>query len=117
MFCTNCGSNNKEYESFCTNCGKETNSVNKNEHWWMRLGVLLYIVLHLPLLVVVPAIWSDNILMYNPVTETNNAAVGWTTLVITLTILFWLLGARLIKMVVRYLFVGVKPRLTDLLNF
>jgi len=133
MFCTNCGNKIDLNEKFCTNCGfqvmsannisiapevKDTPTLNKkNERWYHRLGVVIYFVAHLPLLFIVPVVWSENASYYSTYSKkfygSDAEAFGYSLL----TIIIWLIVLRLLKMATKYIVIGKKPKMKDLMFF
>jgi len=134
MFCEKCGNQLKESDKFCTECGftidgrkdadtnAEVSEVSghkeaKSERWWHRLGIVVYIFAHLPLLLIVPLVWSENASRYSYYSKTyvgSDAAAFWYSI---LTIAIWLLVLRLIKIALRYVVSGKKPQFSDILHF
>jgi len=128
MFCTNCGKKKEDTEKFCTQCGESGNgevlisdyaATNEkvNERWWDRLFRVFYITVHLPLLLIVPIVWSENALQYSSYYKTwrgSDVVAFWYSV---LTIFFWLLALRLIKMAIKYIVKGTSPKFNDLLRF
>ncbi len=133
MFCTNCGNKIDSNEKFCTNCGFQVMNANnssntpqaevvstikkRNEKWYHRLGVVIYVVAHLPLLFIVPAVWSANARYYSTYSKkfygSDAEAFGYSLL----TIIIWLIVLRLIKMATKYIVIGKKPKMKDLMFF
>ncbi len=132
MFCTNCGNKIDINEKFCTNCGLEglginnknpqtaretAISVKKDEKLYHRLGVVIYVIAHLPLLVIVPVVWSENARYYSSYTKTYSGSDFEAFLYSVLTIIICLLVLRLIKMATKYIVIGIKPKMRDLIFF
>ena len=133
MFCTNCGNEIISHEKFCTNCGLKVMSANKssiasefkdvsilkieNGKWYHRLVVVIYVVAHLPLLFIIPAVWSANARYYSTYSKkfygSDAEAFGYSIL----TIIIWLIVLRLIKMATKYVVLGKKPNIKDLVFF
>lgn len=112
MFCENCGNKNQEGHKFCTKCGhlvdsKEKVSITKqaplmlNENWWHRLLKVLYIVGYIPLLIIVPVVWSANSCYY-----CSGSDSFWYSL---LTLAIYVVVIRLIKIAVLYVAMGRRP--------
>lgn len=127
MFCEECGNRYGEGENFCIKCGNSLNGttdlVSKkrdtkhNERWWHRLANVVYVVAHLPLLLVVPLVWSENARYYSSYSEEYRGSDGEALWYCILTIVIWVVVLRLIKIAVRYVASGVKPQFKDLLRF
>jgi hypothetical protein len=113
MFCENCGNKNQEGHKFCTKCGhlvdstkEKTNFVKQtpltlNEKWWHRLLKVLYIVGYLPLLLIIPLVWSENSCYY-----CSDGDAFWYSL---LTLVIYVAIIRLIKVAVLYVAMGRRP--------
>lgn len=127
MFCEKCGNKYGDGENFCIKCGSslsntvtsvnKTLEVKKDERWWHRLANVVYVAAHLPLLIVVPIIWSENARYYSSYSKEYRGSDGEALWYCILTIVIWIVVLRLIKMAVRYIGVGVKPRMKDMLRF
>lgn len=129
MFCEKCGSLYNAGDKFCTKCGASTESAgvklvreevsnNKGEHWYHRLGTVVYVFFHLPLLFIVPLVWSENSTTYvggvgYRYEDTPELAFWYSFL----TIVIWLLVLRLIKIAFKYIVSGIRPKFKDLLYF
>lgn len=124
MFCTNCGNKIEKDSEFCTKCGSSLNvsevktTIRQRQDlvlgnkWWHRLLKVLYIVLYLPLLLIIPIMWSANSSSYTGYflgqpryTDTYGKAF-WYSL---LTLVIYIVILRLIKVAVLYVVVGQKP--------
>ena len=116
MFCENCGNKLKEGHQFCTECGYSTVSdmlkkpvanhpLTTNERWWHRLLKVLYIIAHLPLLIIIPIVWSSNSSNYYTGADTSGTAFWYSIL----TLLIYMAIVRLIKIAVLYVSAGRKP--------
>lgn len=132
MFCTQCGNKLDEGSKFCTGCGmsqvhtsSQTQSYEQREKsvqvteekWWHRVGVVAYVIAHLPLLIVVPIVWEDNAQRYSYILEDyigSDSEAFWACI---MTIFFWILTLRLIKMTLKYIVSAKKPKFKDLLYF
>ena len=113
MFCENCGNKIDSSHRFCTKCGhvfdliKEKTSISKqapqalNDKWWHRLLKVLYIIGYVPLLIIIPIVWSENSCYY-----CSNGDAFWYSL---LTLVIYLVGIRLLKIAVLYIVIGRKP--------
>ena len=126
MYCENCGNNYTENDKFCIKCGNPVNgqvsatnreSEAQNDRRWHRLAAVIYVLAHLPLLAVVFVVWSENSTQYSYYTKTYRDTSGEAFWYCLVTIFFWLLTLRLIKMAARYVAKGTKPRFRDLLRF
>jgi hypothetical protein len=132
MFCTNCGKGIDGNEKFCINCGraltkdsgvtsevKQTvvEKVSSDERWYHRLGTVVYVLAHLPLLFVVPFVWSENARYYDVYFETYRGSDGEAFVWVIITIVIWLLVLRGIKMMLRYVVGGYRPSIKDLIYF
>lgn len=116
MYCEHCGNKLEQGYKFCTKCGHSTVPVmvqastiqhvtlSLNEKWWHRLLKVLYVVLYLPLLVIIPLVWSENSYSYYGNGNTDEAF--WYSL---LTLIIYIVIARLIKIAVLYVALGRKP--------
>lgn len=131
MFCINCGTQIKDDEKFCTGCGvavqtkKDTDKTSEipqtsdkpTQQWWQRLGIVVYILAHLPLLIMVPLVWSSNAEYYSSYSGGYRGSDSEAFWYCILTILIWVGVLRLIKLASSYVIVGAKPKLKDLLYF
>ena len=135
MFCTKCGEKVHGDEKFCTSCGaslvdevksnpksdieKEEQKLPKQSEstWWERLLFVVYIVAHLPLLILVPVVWMENSRRYSTYSNTYYGSDGEAFWYVILTIFFWVLTLRLFKMALKYIARGTKPKFKDLLYF
>lgn len=127
MFCENCGNRYSDGENFCIKCGGALNGtvaatgkisrIKDDERWWHRLAKVVYVAVHLPLLLVVPIVWSENARHYSSYYKEYMGSDSDAFWYCILTIIVWLVVLRLIKMAVRYVAGGVKPRFKDLLQF
>lgn len=118
MYCENCGNKIQDGYKFCTKCGNSTDGSTKgnvgtsskqshSEAWWFRLLKVLYIVLYLPLLIIVPFVWSTNSSSYSYYGNTDTTGQAfWYSL---LTLLVYMVIVRLIKLATLYIAVGRKP--------
>ncbi len=123
MFCEHCGNKLDISYKFCTKCGQlvfsaqtKTTAIKQpaltlNDKWWYRLLKVIYILLYVPLLGIIPLVWSENSSSYNyfsrpyTVTDTSGSAF-WYCL---LTLVIYIIIARLIKISVLYISIGRKP--------
>jgi len=127
MFCEKCGNKYTEGENFCIKCGgaldgsatpvSRVPETKKDERWWHRLANVVYVAAHLPLLLVVPLVWSENARRYSSYYKEYRGSDGEALWYCILTIVIWLAVLRLIKMSVRYVAGGVRPVYKDLLRF
>jgi len=122
MFCTNCGNSISESEHFCTQCGSKHNThqtkqtaqqkvratEESGERWWHRLAKVFYIVIHLPLLLIVPLVWIENSSSYvaRGIYEDTPALATWYAF---LTLVIYLIVVRLIRMTFLYIARAEKP--------
>ena len=113
MYCENCGNKILEGYKFCTKCGfsvvsgihndKSINEKlkNKDEKWWHRLLKVLYITSYMPLLIIIPIVWSENSCYY-----CSNGDSFWYSV---LTLVIYIVIIRLIKIAVLYVTSGRRP--------
>jgi len=116
MYCEHCGHKLEQGHKFCTKCGlstvpgqPKTTSAQQpalplNDKWWHRLLKVLYVVSYLPLLIIIPLVWSENSYSYYDGDTTGDAF--WYSL---LTLVIYMAIARLIKIAVLYVALGRKP--------
>ena len=122
MFCKKCGNDIKTDGKFCIKCGAPLEKGNTeiqqpepshNEKWWHRLLKVLYIIVHLPLLVIIPLVWSANkpysYTGYYSGTTTygSYSDAFWYSL---LTLVIYLVVLRLNKIAVLYVAFGQRPK-------
>jgi ABC-type uncharacterized transport system fused permease/ATPase subunit len=123
MFCVTCGNELDEVEKFCTECGNTTTpeesvtEIVSEERWWHRLGIVIYITVHLPLLIIVPLVWSSNAEYYSSYSNTYRGSDGDAFWYSVLTIIIYIGVIRLMKMAVKYITKGIKPKWRDVLYF
>lgn len=123
MFCITCGNKLNDGEKFCTECGNLTTSeksvtkAHNDERWWHRLANVFYVFAHLPLLIIVPLVWTENARQYSTYYKTYRGSDGEAIWYCFLTIVIWLLVLRLAKMALRYIVHGSKPKFKELLFF
>lgn len=118
MFCENCGNKLKEEHKFCTQCGhsnapktkREKSPTLSDEKWWYRLAKVFYVLLYLPLLLVIPLVWSENSSSYNYYTSSYTDTTGEAFWYSLLTLVVWVIVVRLIKIVFLYIALAQKPR-------
>lgn len=111
MFCKKCGNEIKTDDKFCAKCG--TPAPTLNDKWWHRLLKVFYIIAYLPLLVIIPTVWSSN-KPYSYYSYYSNQTISygsyaeafWYSL---LTLAIYLIVLRLIKIVILYVAFGYKP--------
>lgn len=116
MYCEHCGTKLEQGHKFCTKCGHSTVPVQTktasahqpalslNDKWWHRLLKVLYVVTYLPLLVIIPVVWSEN--SYSYYGGGSSGEAFWYSL---LTLVIYMAIARLIKIAVLYVALGRKP--------
>lgn len=121
MFCENCGTKLQDGHRFCTTCGHSTVQPERNnpasqavtaslnEKWWQRFLKVIYIVLYIPLLGILPIVWSANSSSYNYYSSTSTDTSGTAFWYCLLTLLIYMAIVRLIKIAVLYIAVGKKP--------
>lgn len=116
MYCEHCGTKLEQGHKFCTKCGHSTVPVQTksaaahqpalslNDKWWHRLLKVLYVVSYLPLLIIIPVVWSEN--SYSYYGGGSEGEAFWYSL---LTLVIYMAVARLIKIAVLYVALGRKP--------
>ncbi len=116
MYCEHCGNKLQEGYKFCTKCGHSTvpmqtktavvqqSTFSLNDKWWHRLLKVLYVVSYLPLLIIIPVVWSENSYSYYSGNTTGEAF--WYSL---LTLVIYMAIVRLVKIAVLYVAFGRKP--------
>lgn len=83
-----------------------------NEKWWLRLSKVAYILLYIPLLAVIPTVWSENsseYIGYSIDGRTYNNTPGKAFLYSLLALVIYLVVVRLIKLAFLYITFGQKP--------
>lgn len=115
MFCENCGNKLDSSHKFCTRCGSSATHVENTTasqpevsldgSKWRRLLKVLYIVAYLPLLIVVPIVWSES--SYSSYYGYNYGEAFWYSF---LTFIIWVIVLRLMKIAVLYVIIGYKPK-------
>ena len=115
MYCEHCGNKIEQGYKFCTKCGHSTIPVQTrtpstsqpelslNDKWWHRLLKVLYVVFYLPLLVIIPLVWSENSYSYYG-NDNTGEAFGYSLI----TLLIYMVIVRLIKIAVLYVALGRK---------
>jgi len=121
MFCKKCGNDIKTDGKFCIKCGAPLEKGNTeirqpeltfNDKWWHRLLRVLYIIAYLPLLGIIPLVWSINAPQYDGYYTDGSATTGsygaafWYSL---LVLVICLVVLRLIKIAVLYIAFGQRP--------
>lgn len=119
-FCHKCGKKLEEAEKYCAECGTvvlvekpaKNNFAKKNadEQWWLRLAKVIYVILYLPLLAVIPIVWSINALScnyYGTSCSGSYMAAFWYSL---LALVIYVVIVRLIKIAFLYIALGQKPK-------
>jgi hypothetical protein len=121
MYCEHCGNKIDGSHKFCTKCGSsvfqvvkrggpiQETSVVANEKWWQRLLKVAYIVLYLPLLLIIPIVWAANASSYNYSSSSYTDTSGTAFWYCLLTLLIYMVIARLIKIAVVYIAAGRRP--------
>lgn len=120
MFCEHCGNKIDGSHKFCTKCGHSTlqseikNSISQtgvslNEKWWHRLLKVIYIILYIPLLGILPLVWTENSSSYNYYSSSSTDTSGTAFWYCLLTLVIYMAVARLIKIAVLYIAMGRKP--------
>lgn len=120
MYCENCGNKMDSTHKFCIKCGHTaatSNSANSsasialsvNEKWWHRFLKVLYIILYIPLLVILPVVWSINSSSYNYYSSSSTDTSGTAFWYCLLTLVIYMAVVRLIKIAVLYVALGKKP--------
>jgi len=118
MFCENCGNKLKEGHKFCTKCGhsnvqeiKEKKApVLSDEKWWHRLSKVLYVLLYLPLLILVPLVWSENTPRYSSYFNEYYGSYGEAFWYSALTLAIYIVVVRLVKITFLYIALAQKPK-------
>jgi DNA-directed RNA polymerase subunit RPC12/RpoP len=123
MFCINCGSKFADQDNFCTNCGHirfdkvesslvQEEKVVSEEKWWQRILKVIYILLYIPLIIILPAVWYENKSAYSgyyngiyQYEDSYERAFGYSLL----TLIIYLVIVRLLKITALYITVGNKP--------
>lgn len=111
MFCENCGSKIQQDYKFCIRCGNSVLAYRESsvmverpvlgsDKWWHRLLRVIYIILYLPLLLVIPLVWSMNAYY-------GEYGVALSQSLLALVIYIFI--ARLIKITFLYIFFAQKP--------
>src|SRR3989344_632800 len=111
MFCEHCGNKIQDGYKFCTKCGNSTTSnlsknfstsskLTHNETWWIRLLKVLYIIIHLPLLLIIPLVWSANTESCYYSCSGSTGQAFWYSL---LTLVIYIVIIRLIKLATMYI--------------
>lgn len=115
MFCEHCGNKINNSDKFCTKCGKSVTSSRSNpplalnDKWWHRLLKVLYATAYLPLLIVIPLVWSANEpycgSYSNYCSNSYDASIGYSFL----TLIIYMIILRLLKIAVLYIAIGRPP--------
>ena len=131
MFCSNCGTRINDSEHFCVQCGSKQLDTRKpkqevqqkiheqketEEKWWHRLAKVFYIVMHLPLLLIIPVVWTLNSTSYvrYGVYEDTPALATWY---VFLTLIIYLTAIRLMRVAFLYVVRAEKPSWKKFLQF
>ena len=116
MYCEHCGTKLEQGYKFCTKCGHSTlpaqtktvappqPALSLNDKWWHRLLKVLYVISYLPLLIIIPTVWSES--SYSYYSGSTEGEAFWYSL---LTLVVYMAIARLIKITVLYVAFGRKP--------
>ena len=116
MYCEHCGNKLDQKHKFCTKCGHSVftlqtktditsqSALSLNDKWWHRLLEVLYVVSYLPLLIIIPVVWSEN--RYSHYSGETIGEALWYSL---LTLVIYMVIVRLIKIAVLYVALGRKP--------
>ena len=125
MYCENCGDKLDAGHKFCTKCGHsntadipKTAAVNqtvpREDKWWHRLSRVVYIALYLPLLGIIPLVWSENVAnsYYDYYTKKtiyygSDGEAFWYSF---LTLVIYMIVLRLIKITFQYIVSAKKPQ-------
>lgn len=111
MFCEECGNKIKDGHKFCIKCGysivsnspeNKKRELVDNEKWWHRLLKVLYIISYIPLLIIIPIVWSTNTCYY-----CSKSDSFWYSL---LTLFIYVVIIRLIKIAILYVILGRRPK-------
>ncbi len=115
MYCEHCGTKLEQGYKFCTKCGHSTvptqpsaktimqQTSTLNQKWWYRFLKVLYVVAYLPLLIIIPLVWSENSYSYG---GGSSGETFWYSL---LTLVIYMAVVRLIKLAVLYVAIGRRP--------
>jgi ABC-type spermidine/putrescine transport system permease subunit II len=119
-FCHKCGKKLEEAEKYCSECGtvviaeNPTNNIltekNRGEQWWLRLAKVIYVILYLPLLLIIPLVWSENTPYYSSYSQKYYGSymeAFWYSL---LTLIIYVVIVRLIKIAFLYIALGHKRK-------
>ncbi len=128
MYCEKCGNEYGAEDKFCIKCGspvgqalgmkpRSSIDIKMNERWYHRLGTVVYVIAHLPLLIIVPLVWTENAERYSTYSRTYYGSDSEALWYCVLTIFIWVLVLRLIKMALKYIVSGQKPKFKDLVYF
>lgn len=119
MYCERCGNRVSKDESFCTKCGIQLNNDEKipdnphivipEEKWWQRTLKVLYIGAYIPLLGIIPAVWSINQPYYSSYSRETHGSYGEALWYSVLTLIVYVGILRLIKIAVLYITTAKKP--------
>ena len=125
MFCLNCGKKISEKDGFCTGCGEKiqnaTTTIKQRgqedlEHkTWYRFLKVIYVVLYLPLPFLLWLVYENTGKEW--VYSTGRLYSGYyvhhpeeAIIPILITLLVYLIIARLVKIAFLYIFTGSKPQ-------
>lgn len=121
MFCEHCGTKIDSSFKFCTVCGQsitQTKAENQNtqiptnvsgDNWWQRLLKVAYIILYIPLLLILPAVWMANSQTYDYSLDIYADTAGKAFWYCLIALVVYVALARLIKITVLYITLGIKP--------
>lgn len=125
MFCTNCGKTVSINSAFCVDCGKPishevvktSTTVGVGKKWWLRLAIVIYISLYIPLPFVLVGVWTinDPESYYDSYfkTYTNYGSYGEAFWYSLLTLVIWIVVLRIMKITFLYVVFGKKPKWTS----
>jgi hypothetical protein len=119
MYCEHCGTKLEQGHKFCTKCGHSTIPVQTRtaaaqqpalgDKWWHRLLKVLYVVAYLPLLGIIPLVWSENTPYCSTYSSYCSGSYGEAFWYSLLTLVIYMAVLRLIKIAVLYVALGRKP--------
>lgn len=113
MFCENCGNKMQEGHKFCTKCGHPNSSPAQNNIPTQRpfrhsmnekKRRFLHVAVYLPLLIIVPVVWSENSYSYY-----SGDSYGTAFFLSLLSLVVYVAMIRIIKVSIAYIMHGEKP--------